>query len=225
MAELTIQPGGSATKDTTIQSREAVWTTVNFGTGVTLDMGAKVDKAAQEVIERGLVEFDLKDLPNSVPINHARLHFNVIGFPPNVTTWEIRRLIQDFVEGTGAGDGATGTTHDGTNAWPGGDGALNDTDADIRVTFTPPTATGAFSIDIRKLVIDAYRNRSKILRMFIRDTNEVPATDTSFQVDAGDSVTAADRPKVVIGHGIAGAGYATAGYFGMVKPALVRGMI
>lgn len=199
MATFFVQPGLSDGKDTHIQFLDLAWNNFNFGAELSVEMGARIAaKSGDDVLERGLFEFDLSGAPAGIIIDDAELQFIIVEAPPNITTWEIVRLIQDFTEGTGATDGASGTTHDGSTAWPGGDGALADTDSGVRVTFTPPSVIGQFEIDVKDLVVDAIDNRSGILRMLIRDTNEVPATDTRLTVRSSSFDTPSARPRITI---------------------------
>ena len=141
----------------------------------------------------------------------AELRLYVVGAENSTDTGTacIGRMKTAWTEGTGgtvgetSGTGANWNTKNGSDAWDGGAGALNDVDYDLHIY--PATHKGRATsgweagthqyFDITELVIDAIQNRNGVLNMLMFwKTN--PSATIWINWGSDDQSTANYRPKV-----------------------------
>lgn len=168
--------------DTFVDSAQA--TTVK-GLGLNLSIGQQFSSDQHMILV-----FDLTAYPNS--IDSAVLHFHVNVSPIQAHDWEIRRLTE-----TRMIESQTSWTHVfGTTSWPGGDGAIGDTDDTTPAPITGTASAGLVPdsdytfATITTHAVDAIDNRSSMLYLHIQQVGSNTIASLVFHQRTGPNGSA-----------------------------------
>src|SRR5574343_76096 len=169
--------------------------TMNNGSGTTLLLGRR-----SSTPWRALMLFDLSSLNLDDGIISADLALQataIVGTP--TTTLKIHR-IQDNSLDDGAGvfftqAGVTYNSRDGTNNWSVAGG---DFIASPGASVAWPVATGSFSVDVRDLLEDALRLRSRWLALLLKKDVDDSGTSDYISIGSTENGTTAFRPTLTV---------------------------
>jgi hypothetical protein len=193
---LTLQPDAAAGVDNQMAGGRN--TTANYGT-VSLCVGN--DQANSE---RVLIRFDLSALGSRASVKSCLLTFTVYQVTAPTAGRIVRLRRPDWSETT-----STWAAYKTGAAWsaPGAGDETTDVDATLAVPFTPPAATGAFTLpSLQALCQDAVQNRAGILDLVVAQTADQngacagTCVPHEFCSRSSDYSTAANRPRLVVGY-------------------------
>jgi len=203
---LTLQPGATAGKDTTIVNDQP---TLNYGASSLIASGEDNSVAS---INRTLAQFDLSEVPPDVIVSLATFTVTEDGIDrnDNERIFRVYRMLQAWTEGTGDGaataDGATWLTYNGTDNWNTAGAAGEGTDreaADTGNTNVPnnliegdPISFALTPSKVEDWLDGTLTNNGVLVKA---DTEE----DEKHIMHSSDSATSAKRPKLTLEYTLA----------------------
>ncbi len=215
MTILTLQPDAAAGKDTRIRTGDPGGAEdQNNGAATQFQFGHYV---VPNLIDVGLIQFDLSSIPSSAIISTATLTLTLLvdgsTYAANGRTARAYRILQAWVEGTGIdswpADGATWNDYDWPNDWQAaGCSGANDVEAaDIGshtfATTDLAASTHDFNLTVSKVqewVSGALTNKGLKIQM---DTE----VSDCYSCASSDHATEGYRPKLVIEYTMPSGGY------------------
>ena len=193
-------PVGSANVDTNIRLDTA---SINLGTDPSVYVG--VTNGPSKAF-RGLVAFNLSDIPPGATITGCTLAVNVIQ-RTSPTAGHVRQLCGDhWLDGDAKSETQatwlswkTGTSWTTPGAGAAGACGTNvDYTTANEVAYTPPAGTGSFTFpDLTALCQDAHDAQAGWLRLRISQDAEGTQSNL-FKFDSSDATTASARPKLTV---------------------------
>ena len=198
MATLTLQPDATAGKDADIEQTSGS----GAGGGTSLSVGV-IPSGKLSNVYRSLLEFDISSIAAGSTINtHADTRLRL-----NITAHDSGRAGQVLARCTRPGDASgwleasvTWIVYKTSNNWTTAGGDVSATNA---VSFSAPSATGAFDIgasdaNFAALLQDALDSRSGIFSVRIKgpETGGIGANIWIF--DSSDHGTAGNRPELKV---------------------------
>jgi hypothetical protein len=152
---------------------------------------------------RALIQYDASAIPAGSTVTSVTLEVYqeavIAGSPNGLATDLLRLTIYDW-EDNGlfpATDEASWNSYkNGPTAWPGGAGALGDTDSTDKVSSTVPGVGNWMQFSPTDMMQDAIDNRSGLMNCMIKMQTETAGSNNISQFSSLESVTAANRPKL-----------------------------
>jgi len=174
---LDIQPDPTLGDDTYIASNS---TGSNYGTITSVYTGYSGG------IRRTLIRFNISSIPAGSVITLATASLYCSNGNASVSNM-LYRCTKAWTE-----SGATWNKYDGTNAWASAGG---DWDASLYSNALVPVTSQWSDFNAKDLVTDALANRSGILSLIMKDSNEVASNYSSYKSSDNTSDTP-HRPKI-----------------------------
>jgi YD repeat-containing protein len=205
-ATLTLQPGAQGGKaayvarDTTTPAGCYDWN--NYGGATNLRLGT----AANGVIHRPLLWFDLRDIPVKASVSAATLTLttSTVTATTAIPQINLHRATRGWREGTAAypgacnGSGADWNETKGGLRWSAGGGDLDAT-ADASVAAKTHAVGTVDSFNVLNLVREWVNGSAPNLGMVLKLASEtIGTTNPYFDYASDDGATAATRPKLVV---------------------------
>lgn len=168
-------------------------TTYNNGSTNPMEAFVAVGKGAVQL--RPIMKFDLAGYTyGSAAISAAKLNLNVTAKGATTAEGKVYRVTRNDWTESGSSWKRYDISIDKDWATLGGD--YTETDG---VTFTSPSDVGSFSITgLANLVKDALNNRSNVLHIIIRATNETGGSDTHWHLTSKEDANSSLRPTLEI---------------------------
>lgn len=192
LTTLTLQPDATSGIDTELES---VSPTLNFGVATTIDsiMTGGSDK------RRGLFQFDLSSIVAGSQVSTATFtrHCRANEGAAQVN---VHRTARSWTEGTkngsGAADGATWNTYDGTNNWTLAGG---DFDPTVAGNNNPASwVNGTFYDFIITSLVGGWVSGANANNGLLSKVATETGTNTGLAADSSDNATSGNRPKLVV---------------------------
>ena len=201
MATLTLQPDGTAGKDSFIIDSTP---TTNAGTNVNLRVG---EENGQTVIRRGVIEFDLSSIPEGSQIVSAKLTLTLINdgdtYAANNRTLGVYRLLRDWVEAQVTWNIAKTDTNWGT---AGASNTSTDRESSSIGSVTLQTTDSAN--DEKEITLDASKIKEMISGGGFTNNGFLLQMDSEsndlYEFASSDNVGTTKRPKLVIEYYLTG---------------------
>jgi hypothetical protein len=156
-------------------------------------------------IVRTLCSFDASAVPASAAVTSSTFELyhelNPFGSPNGLTVDLLRMTISDWEDAGATTIGAEANWNDYKDpsvAWPGGAGALGDTDATDSVSTTVPGVGNWMQFTPNAMVQDAIDNQSGIFNVMVKFNSEASGSNNVPQFSSLESITASQRPKLTI---------------------------
>lgn len=156
----------------------------NYGTDQTLFNSITYLGGDKAFLFRPIGNFDVSPVAG-LTINSAKLVREITSVTNGGFSAILSRCTRpaDWTEG-----GVTWNKYDGTNAWTDAGGDFDDTGPPAKIDYTEPTATGEHEITgLKDFVTDAIDNRSNIVSIIMRHSDENPASTTGAQFRSVDN--------------------------------------
>ncbi len=207
-AKLTLQPDATVGKETYMAQDRTTpagcydWN--NYGAAGNLRVGT----AANGVVHRPLLAFDLRDIPANATVSSATLTlwYAATTAPTNVSGRDIKlhRVTRAWNEGKaiypGAcdGSGASWPETQGGLHWSGNGGDIDGT-ADATVPFKSRSTAGSDNFTITSLVQEWVNGTAPNLGVVLKMATEtIPTDNPYFDYFSDDSATAGTRPRLTV---------------------------
>lgn len=144
---------------------------------------------------RYIVQMGLDEIPDNAIVTSGVLTINVASGASGSTS-TVQAIRSSETDWTESGSHPTHAAKDGSNNWSVAGGSIDSTVTTTCGTF--PTSTGSHDLDITLLVRDAIENRSKVLNIVLKDSNEGGETTDSFTLNSGSNSTTGNRPELTV---------------------------
>jgi len=149
-------------------------------------------------IGRGLWQWDISAIPATATVTSATMTLVKSTFFDGGNFEIIRCTRTDWEDASGSGAEANWNNYKDPNvAWPEGPGALGNTDATVKDTYTETVGAGTSNISVINNAQDAVSNRSGIMSMLHKYVDEVSGSQKQGYASQQNG-TAENRPKLTV---------------------------